>query len=224
MNEEKKTDLPEQEAKTAAEETACEEKETKAAEAEAAPEKAEETAAKESADKNAETKDAKNTKDGGKKEKHRFRKASAEEEKIEKLEQENAELNDRYLRVCAEYDNFRRRSQKEREALYNDIKADTLSKFLPVYDNLERALKQGTEDEAYRKGVEMIMNQFNSTMEKLGVTEIESLGQKFDPALHNAVMHVDDPEKGENEIVEVFQQGFKIGDKVVRFAMVKVAN
>ncbi len=185
MNEEKKTDLPEQEAKTAAEETACEEKETKAAEAEAAPEKAEETAAKESADKGAETKDAKNTKDGGKKEKHRFRKASAEEEKIEKLEQENAELNDRYLR---------------------------------------RALKQGTEDEAYRKGVEMIMNQFNSTMEKLGVTEIESLGQKFDPALHNAVMHVDDPEKGENEIVEVFQQGFKIGDKVVRFAMVKVAN
>ncbi len=224
MNEEKKTDLPEQEAKTAAEETACEEKETKAAEAEAAPEKAEETAAKESAEKNAETKDAKNTKDGGKKEKHRFRKASAEEEKIEQLEQENAELNDRYLRVCAEYDNFRRRSQKEREALYNDIKADTLMKFLPVYDNLERALKQGTEDEAYRKGVEMIMNQFNSTMEKLGVTEIESLGQKFDPALHNAVMHVDDEEKGENEIVEVFQQGFKIGDKVVRFAMVKVAN
>ncbi len=155
MNEEKKTDLPEQEAKTAAEETASEEKETKAAEAEAAPEKAEETAAKESADKNAETKDAKNARDGGKKEKHRFRKASAEEEKIEKLEQENAELNDRYLRVCAEYDNFRRRSQKEREALYNDIKADTLSKFLPVYDNLERALKQGTEDEAYRKGVEI---------------------------------------------------------------------
>ena len=95
MNEEKKTDLPEQEAKTAAEETACEEKETKAAEAEAAPEKAEETAAKESAEKNAETKDAKNARDGGKKEKHRFRKASAEEEKIEKLEQENAELNDR---------------------------------------------------------------------------------------------------------------------------------
>lgn len=220
MNEEKKTDLPEQEAKTAAEETACEEKAAKEAEAEAAPEKAEETAAKESADKGTEAKNAKD----GKKEKHRFRKTSAEEEKIEKLEQENAELNDRYLRVCAEYDNFRRRSQKEREALYADIKADTLTKFLPVYDNLERALKQGTEDEAYRKGVEMIMNQFNSTMEKLGVTEIESLGQKFDPALHNAVMHVDDPEKGENEIVEVFQQGFKIGDKVVRFAMVKVAN
>ena len=126
--------------------------------------------------------------------------------------------------LCAEYDNFRRRSQKEREALYADIKADTVMKFLPVYDNLERALKQGTDDEAYRKGVEMIMNQFNATMEKLGVTEIDSLGQKFDPALHNAVMHVDDEEKGENEIVEVFQKGFKIGDKVIRFAMVKVAN
>ena len=145
MNEEKKTDLPEQEAKTAAEETASEEKETKAAEAEAAPEKSEETAAKESADKNAETKDAKNARDGGKKEKHRFRKASAEEEKIEKLEQENAELNDRYLRVCAEYDNFRRRSQKEREALYNDIKADTLSKF--EAGNRGRGLPQGRRDD-----------------------------------------------------------------------------
>ena len=219
MNDEKKTDLNEQEAATpeeapVAEEETGKEPETETAEKE---EKAEEAAEKESAEKGADTK-------SGKKEKHRFRKSSADEEKIEKLEKENADLNDRYLRVCAEYDNFRRRSQKEREALYADIKADTITKFLPVYDNLERALKQGTEDEAYRKGVEMIMNQFNSTMEKLGVTEIESLGQKFDPALHNAVMHVDDPEKGENEIVEVFQKGFKIGDKVVRFAMVKVAN
>jgi len=220
MSEEKKTDLPEQEVKNPAEEPAGEEKTVKDPKAEApAPEEKTEEPAKESAEK---TPDGKNAKDGGKK--HRFRKASAEEEKIEKLEQENAELNDRYLRVCAEYDNFRRRSQKEREALYADIKADTVMKFLPVYDNLERALKQGTEDEAYRKGVEMIMNQFNATMEKLGVTEIDCLGQKFDPALHNAVMHVDDEEKGENEIVEVFQKGFKIGDKVIRFAMVKVAN
>ena len=221
MNEEKKTDLPEQEAQSPAEEPAGEEKTVREPETEAAKkeETAEQPAAKESTEKAAEVK---NAKDGGKK--HRFRKASAEEEKIEKLEQENAELNDRYLRVCAEYDNFRRRSQKEREALYADIKADTVMKFLPVYDNLERALKQGTDDEAYRKGVEMIMNQFNATMEKLGVTEIDSLGQKFDPALHNAVMHVDDEEKGENEIVEVFQKGFRIGDKVIRFAMVKVAN
>ena len=137
---------------------------------------------------------------------------------------EYAALNDKYLRLCAEYDNFRKRSQKEKDSLYADIKAETLKKFLPVYDNLVRALAQSTEDEAYRRGVEMIMTQFNTTMEKLGVTEIESLGQKFDPAFHNAVMHVEDAEKGENEIVEVFQKGFIMGDKVIRFAMVKVAN
>ena len=132
--------------------------------------------------------------------------------------------NDRYLRLLAEYDNYRKRSQKEKDSLYADIKSDTVAKFLPVYDNLVRALAQSTEDEAYRRGVEMIMTQFNTTMEKLGVTEIESLGQKFDPAFHNAVMHVEDAEKGENEIVEVFQKGFLMGDKVIRFAMVKVAN
>ena len=137
---------------------------------------------------------------------------------------EYAALNDKYLRLCAEYDNFRKRSQKEKDSLYADIKAETLKKFLPVYDNLVRALDQSTADEAYRRGVEMIMTQFNTTMEKLGVTEIESLGQKFDPAFHNAVMHVEDAEKGENEIVEVFQKGFIMGDKVIRFAMVKVAN
>ncbi|MBR1456849.1 MAG: nucleotide exchange factor GrpE [Oscillospiraceae bacterium] len=147
-----------------------------------------------------------------------------DEEKIASLENDVAVLNDKYLRVCAEYDNFRRRSQKEKDGLYGDVKADTVQKFLPVYDNLERALRQGTEDEAYRKGVEMIMSQFEATLEKLGVSAIECLGEKFDPALHNAVMHVDDEEKGENEIVEVFQKGFKLGDKVIRFAMVKVAN
>lgn len=134
------------------------------------------------------------------------------------------EANDKYLRLMAEYDNYRKRSQKEREALYGDIKADVVNKFLPVYDNLVRALDQPTEDEAYRKGVEMIMAQFNKTMEGLGVTEISSVGETFDPNLHNAVMHVDDETKGENEVVEVFQKGFKLGDKVIRFAMVKVAN
>ncbi|MBQ3803919.1 MAG: nucleotide exchange factor GrpE [Oscillospiraceae bacterium] len=166
----------------------------------------------------------KEAKEDGKKEKRRFRKPSKEEEKIEALEKEQAALNDRYLRLCAEYDNFRKRSQKEKDALYGDVKANAVSAFLPVYDNLERALKQGTEDEAYRKGVEMIMTQFCTTLEKLGVTPIECQGEKFDPALHNAVMHVEDEEKGENEIVEVFQKGFKLGDKVIRFAMVKVAN
>ena len=161
-----------------------------------------------------------------KKDKKKDKKKDADRsaEQIAELTAQLAAANDRYLRICAEYDNFRRRSQKEKDGLYGDIKADTIQKFLPVYDNLERALKQGTEDEAYRKGVEMIMTQFESTLEKLGVTVIDSLGQTFDPALHNAVIHVDDEEKGENEIVEVFQQGFKLGEKVIRFAMVKVAN
>jgi molecular chaperone GrpE len=144
-------------------------------------------------------------------------KAPDAEEKL-RAEQE------KYLRLAAEYDNFRKRSARERESIYADVRAATLESFLPTYDNLERALKQATEDEAYKKGVEMIMQGFVSAMEKLGVTEMECLGQKFDPAFHNAVMHVDDEEKGENEIVEVFQQGFMLGDKVIRFAMVKVAN
>ena len=147
-------------------------------------------------------------------------KAPAEEKKSG----DYAALNDRYLRLCAEYDNFRKRSQKEKDALYGDVRANTLREFLPVYDNLVRALAQPTEDEAYKKGVEMIMAQFKATMEKLGVSEMDCLGKTFDPAFHNAVMHVDDPEKGDNEIVEVFQQGFVMGGKIVRHAMVKVAN
>ena len=151
----------------------------------------------------------------------------SEEKKPEEAKPKTDELaaeKDKYLRLCAEYDNFRKRSQKEKDAIYADVRANTLTSFLPVYDNLVRALNQPTEDEAYKKGVEMIMAQFKATMEKLGVTEMDCLGQKFDPAFHNAVMHVDDEEKGENEIVEVFQQGFMVGDKVIRFAMVKVAN
>lgn len=151
-------------------------------------------------------------------------KEKKKEAKRSPQEDELAALNDKYLRICAEYDNFRRRSQKEKEALYADIKADTVAKFLPVYDNLERALAQSTQDEAYRKGVEMIMTQFVTTLEKLGVSPVECLGEKFDPALHNAVMHAEDEEKGENEISEVFQKGFTLGDKVIRFAMVKVVN
>ena len=151
---------------------------------------------------------------------------AAEEKKEEQSSPAEAlkGANDRYLRLLAEYDNYRKRTQKEKDSLYADIKSDTVAKFLPVYDNLVRALAQNTEDEAYRRGVEMIMTQFNTTLEKLGATRIESLGQKFDPSLHNAVMHVEDEEKGENEIVEVFQEGFMMGEKVIRFAMVKVAN
>ena len=148
-------------------------------------------------------------------------------EQVEQMEAAAKQLEtmkDQFTRLAAEYDNYRRRSQKEKESLYADVKIEAVKSFLPVYDNLERALAQSTEDEAYRKGVEMIMTQFNSTLTKLGVAPIDSLGEKFDPQLHNAVMHTDDAEKGENEIVEVFQQGFKLGDKVIRFAMVKVAN
>lgn len=132
--------------------------------------------------------------------------------------------HDRYLRLAAEYDNYRKRSARERESIYSDVRADTVTKFLPVYDNLVRALEQSTADEAYRKGVEMIMTQFKDILGRLGVTEIESVGQTFDPALHNAVMHDTDEEKGENVIVQELQKGFKMGDKVIRFAMVKVVN
>ena len=151
-------------------------------------------------------------------------KKAKEESNEEKLQKQLAEKSDQLLRIAAEYDNFRKRSQKEREGLYADIKADTLLKFLPVYDNLERALSTPTSDEAYRKGVVMTMVQFNQTLEKLGITEIPALGEKFDPNVHNAVMHVEDESLGENEVVEVFQKGFKLNDKVIRFAMVKVAN
>ena len=129
--------------------------------------------------------------------------------------------HDRYLRLAAEYDNYRKRSARERESIYSDVRADTVTKFLPVYDNLVRALEQSTADEAYRKGVEMIMTQFKDILGRLGVTEIESVGQTFDPALHNAVMHDVDEEQGENIIVQELQKGFRMGDKVIRFAMVK---
>lgn len=132
--------------------------------------------------------------------------------------------NERYLRLMAEYDNFRKRSAKERENIYTDVRVDTVSKFLPVYDNLQRAMATATADEAYKKGVEMTFNQLCEVFKKLGVEEIPAVGEKFDPNVHNAVMHVEDEEKGESEIVEEFQKGFKIGEKVIRFSMVKVAN
>ena len=187
----------------------------------AAEELTEEPAEKAPAEEPEKKPEKKDKKAGKKKEEERLAALEAERDALEK---EKAALNDKYLRVCAEYDNFRRRSLKEKDSLCGDVRADAVQKFLPVYDNLDRALKQGTEDEAYRKGVEMIMTQFCATLEKLGVTKIESQGKTFDPKLHNAVMHVEDEEKGENEIVEVFQDGFMLGEKVIRFAMVKVAN
>lgn len=143
---------------------------------------------------------------------------------VESLKSQMAQQEDKYLRLAAEYDNYRRRTAKEKESIWSEAKADAAVAFLPVYDNLERALKQDTADEAYKKGVEMTMNQLKSVLEKLGITEIEAQGKPFDPTLHNAVMHVEDESLGENTVAEVFQAGFKLGDKVIRFAMVKVAN
>ena len=135
-----------------------------------------------------------------------------------------AEKEDQYLRLAAEYDNYRKRTAKEKESAWTQAKADTVAAFLPVYDNLERALKQETSDEAYAKGVEMTMKGLQDALAGLGVEVIPALGETFDPNRHNAVMHVEDDAAGENTVVEVFQQGFTCGDKVIRFAMVKVAN
>ena len=143
---------------------------------------------------------------------------------LDSVKTELAGEKDKYLRLLAEYDNYRKRSARERDNIYADVKADTLTRLLPVFDNLDRALRHPTADEAYRKGVEMTMNQFLETMKGLGVTPIEAVGQTFDPTLHNAVMHTEDPEKGEQEIVQEFQKGFKMGDRVIRFSMVQVAN
>lgn len=143
---------------------------------------------------------------------------------LESLKDQVAQQEDKYLRLAAEYDNYRRRTAKEKDSIWNDAKADAAQAFLPVYDNLERALKQQTADEAFKKGVEMTMTQLKTVLEKLGITEIQALGQTFDPNLHNAVMHVEDENFGENTVCEVFQAGFMLGDKVIRFAMVKVAN
>jgi len=135
-----------------------------------------------------------------------------------------AEAADKYLRLAAEYDNYRKRTAKEKEAAWGEAKAQTVAALLPVFDNLERAMKQETADEAYKKGVEMTMKGLQDALAGLGVEMIPALGETFDPNRHNAVMHCDDPEAGENTIVEVFQQGFACGDKVIRFSMVKVAN
>ena len=156
------------------------------------------------------------------------------EETVEEVVEETVEVNpweekynaerDAHLRVAAEFDNFRKRTVKEKEASYGNGKADAVAKMLPVYDNLERALNQPTEDAAYKKGVEMTMNELVKIFTNLGVEIFGNVGDEFDPNLHNAVMHVENEELGENVIAQVFQKGFRIGDKVVRFAMVQVAN
>ena len=138
-------------------------------------------------------------------------------------EKSNAE-RDAHLRVAAEFDNFRKRTLKEKEQSYGNGKADAVEKLLPVYDNLERALNQVCEDEAYKKGVEMTMTQLVGIFSGLGVEIFGNVGDEFDPNFHNAVMHTEDENFGENTICQVFQKGFKLGEKIIRFAMVQVAN
>ena len=146
-------------------------------------------------------------------------------EKMEGLAKLVADVNDKYLRLAAEYDNYRKRTAKEKESLYADAKIDTIKALLGVYDNLERGLAQyGDEESPHRKGLEMVFNQFKESLKKLGVETMDAAGKPFDPEKHNAVMHVEDENYGENTVVEVLQQGFTLGDKVLRFAIVKVAN
>ena len=158
------------------------------------------------------------------KEEESFTVSREQMEKMEQLAKLVADSNDKYLRLAAEYDNYRKRTAREKENIYGDAKADTVKPFLEVYDNLVRGVAQFEEGDGHRQGMEMIAKQFLDVLTKLGVTEIEAEGQPFDPEKHNAVMHIDDENFGENIVAEVFQKGFMIGDKVLRFAMVKVAN
>ena len=142
----------------------------------------------------------------------------------QKLQAELDQLNDRLLRTLAEYDNYRKRSIKEKDAIYPQAKADTVEKFLPIIDNFERAMQTECSDEAFKKGIDMIFQSFLKTMHELSVEEIGKEGEPFNPDLHNAVMHVEDENYGENVVAQVLQKGYRIGDRVVRYAMVKVAN
>ena len=166
--------------------------------------------------------------------KEKEKKVTPVEETAEATVEETPEVNpfevkynaehDAHLRLAAEYDNFRKRTLKEKEQSYANGKADAVEKLLPVYDNLSRALNQETADAAYKKGVEMTMNELVKILNSLGVEIFGAVGDAFDPNIHNAVMHTEDESVEENTITQVFQQGFKLGDKIVRFAMVQVAN
>ena len=149
---------------------------------------------------------------------------TSENAEIEALKQELEETTDRYKRLMAEFDNYKKRSAKEREGLYNSLIADIITSLLPTLDNLEKAANAKTEDESYRQGVELVLKQVTDTLSSLGVKEIETVGTAFNPELHEAVSSVQDDELGEKEIKEEFRKGYKIGDKVIRHSMVVVAN
>ena len=157
-----------------------------------------------------------------------------ENKKDEKLEQKESKemvpkedydaLDDHFKRILAEFENFKKRSKKERESLYNSILSDVVESILPILDNLENAAKAETKDESYKQGIELVLKQFNDVLKSKGIEEIEAEGETFDPELHEAVRSVQDETKGEKEIVEVYRKGYKIGNKVIRHAMVSVAN
>ena len=164
----------------------------------------------------------------GKKKKEKEKTYTLTQQQMEAMELAAKQLEsvkDQFVRLTAEYDNYRKRTTKEKDNIYQDSKADTIKAFLAVYDNLERAVAtEGDEDSPHKKGLEMIFHQFQDILAKLGVTELEAKGKEFDPETMNAVMHIDDESLGENVIAQVFQAGFKMGDKVVRHAIVQVAN
>lgn len=145
-------------------------------------------------------------------------------DELSKTKQELDETTDRLKRIMAEFENYKKRSSKEREMLYNSLLADIISSFLPIIDNLEKAVDAKTEDEGYKQGVELVLKQFMDTFKTLGVEQIEAVGKTFDPEIHEAVSSIQDEEKGEKEIVQEYRKGYKIGTKVIRHSMVVVAN
>lgn len=147
-----------------------------------------------------------------------------EQNEIQAIKQELDDVTDRYKRILAEFENHKKRSQKERDNLYNSILADIVGEMLPILDNLENAAKVETKDEEYKKGVELVLKQFQDTLKSKGVEEIKALGETFDPEVHEAVSSVQDDTKGEKEIVQEYRKGYKIGTKVIRHSMVVVAN
>ena len=188
---------------------------------EEAPETAENNEAAETVEAPKEEKAAKTEK---KKKEKTYSFTEAEVNKMEEAVKELAEVKQKQLYILAEYDNYRKRTAKEKESIYRDATLDTVSAFLPVYDNLERAIAGLPEGDPHRQGMELIFKQFRESLEKRGVEEMDVLGKAFDPERMNAVMHIEDESFGENTVAEVFQKGFIMGDKVLRFAMVKVAN
>ena len=164
---------------------------------------------------------SKNEKNDKKEEKKASKELAAAKEALAETEKKLDQMTDKYLRTVAEYENFRKRSRAEKEATYSDAYADALLQILPVIDNLNLAARYSEGDKVL-EGVKMILAQMDASLEKMGIEEIET--KVFDPNLHNAVMHIDDEAYGEGEIVDVFQKGYRRGDKIIRYAMVKVAN